>query len=177
MKLRRHLSENTTNYEIQDEDALHSVLIKEMSNYDEYPRMNGQAPPLREIDAQPVRQHVFGNPFKVNKVQFLSISTRTKLALFFLQPIDEIDELVGSTAVPQQMPRKRSQLEQALSPGLSAMKKKRTRLYSLLIDAFILFFSSALVLKNYVYRRHSFNGGPPSPATSTSSTDDGREKH
>ncbi len=68
MKLRRHLSQNSNHYEIQDEDALHSVPIKEMSNYDEYPRMNGQAPPLREIDAQPVRQHVFGNPFKVNKV-------------------------------------------------------------------------------------------------------------
>jgi integrator complex subunit 6 len=69
MKLRRHLSQHTNRYEIQDEDALHSVPIKEMSNYDEYPRMNGQAPPLREIDAQPVRQHVFGNPFKVNKVR------------------------------------------------------------------------------------------------------------
>ena len=59
MKLRRHLSQTSNQYEIQDEDALHSVPIKEMSNYDEYPRMNGQAPPLREIDAQPVRQHVF----------------------------------------------------------------------------------------------------------------------
>lgn len=70
MKIRRHLSDTCSNYEIQDEDALHSIPIKEMSNYDEYPRMNGQAPPLREIDAQPVRQHVFGNPFKVNKVTF-----------------------------------------------------------------------------------------------------------
>jgi integrator complex subunit 6 len=68
MKLRRNLLQNTNNYEIQDDDALHSVPIKEMSNYDEYPRITGQAPPLREIDAQPVRQHVFGNPFKVNKV-------------------------------------------------------------------------------------------------------------
>ncbi|CAF3070246.1 unnamed protein product [Rotaria sp. Silwood2] len=144
-KLRRHLVQNTNNYEIQDEDALHSVPIKEMSNYDEYPRANAQVAPLREIDAQPVRQHVFGNPFKVNK------------------PIDEIDDLVGSTAVSQQQQqltsRKRSQLEQNLTSGLSAMKKKRT----------------PLVLKNYVYRRHlsiSGSSGPPSPATSTTSTDD-----
>ena len=68
-KLRRHLLHSANNHEIQDEDALHSVPIKEMSNYDEYPRANGYAPPLREIDAQPVRQHVFGNPFKVNKVR------------------------------------------------------------------------------------------------------------
>jgi hypothetical protein len=94
---------------------------------------------------------------------------------FFFKPIDEIDELVGSTAVPQQMPRRRSQLEQALSPGLNPMRKKRTRLYSFFIDLCIPF-PLALVLKNYVYRRHASNGsgsGPPSPATSTTSTDDG----
>jgi hypothetical protein len=94
---------------------------------------------------------------------------------FFFKPIDEIDDLIGSTAVPQQIPRKRSQLEQALSPGLNPMKKKRTRLYSFFIYLCIRF-HLALVLKNYVYRRHSSNGGssgPPSPATSTTSTDDG----
>jgi hypothetical protein len=70
MKLRRHLSQkdNVNHPLLQDDDALHSVPIKEVSNYDEYPRANGQAPPLRDIDAQPVRQHVFGNPCKVNKV-------------------------------------------------------------------------------------------------------------
>ncbi|CAF2136630.1 unnamed protein product [Rotaria magnacalcarata] len=147
IKLRRHLLQNSNNYEIQDEDALHSVPIKEMSNYDEYPRATSQIAPLREIDAQPVRQHVFGNPFKVNK------------------PIDEIDELVGSSAVsqPQQATsRKRSQLESTLTSGIGGMKKKRT----------------PLVLKNYVYRRHlsigsgGGNSGPPSPAISTTSTDD-----
>lgn len=71
MKLRRHLLQNTSASEIQDDDALHSIPIKEMSNYDEYPRANGQPAPLREIDAQPVRQHVFGNPFKVNKVRMI----------------------------------------------------------------------------------------------------------
>ncbi|CAF1395848.1 unnamed protein product [Adineta steineri] len=144
MKLRRQLLHNSNNYDIQDEDSLHSVPIKEMSNYDEYPRTHGQAPPLREIDAQPVRQHVFGNPFKVNK------------------PIDEIDELVGAAAVPQQQQlpsRKRAQSEQSLTLASGSLKKKRT----------------PLVLKNYVYRRHlsiSGSSGPPSPATSISSTDD-----
>ena len=40
-------------------------------------------------------------------------------------------------------------------------------------------FLIALVLKNYVYRRHLSIGGssgPPSPATSTTSTDDGTIK-
>ena len=40
----------------------------------------------------------------------------------------------------------------------------------------LLIFFLALVLKNYVYRRHSFNGGPSSPATSTTSTDDGEKE-
>lgn len=72
IKLRRHFLQNDLNKIstiLPDDDALHSVPIKEMSNYDEYPRANGQPAPLREIDAQPVRQHVFGNPFKVNKVR------------------------------------------------------------------------------------------------------------
>ena len=69
MKLRQTLINNNLNYEIQDDDALHSIPIKEMSNYDEYPNRNSQPAPLREIDAAPVRQHVFGNPFKVNKVR------------------------------------------------------------------------------------------------------------
>jgi integrator complex subunit 6 len=70
MKLRRHVLQIDVNQtsDLQDDDTLHSVPIKEMSNYDEYPRANGQPAPLRDIDAQPVRQHVFGNPFKVNKV-------------------------------------------------------------------------------------------------------------
>ena len=70
LKLRRHFLQNDYGKasDIQDDDARHSVPVKEMSNYDEYPRTHGQAPPLRDIDAQPVRQHVFGNPFKVNKV-------------------------------------------------------------------------------------------------------------
>ncbi|CAF4314230.1 unnamed protein product, partial [Adineta steineri] len=77
-------------------------------------------------------------------------------------PIDEIDELVGAAAVPQQQQlpsRKRAQSEQSLTLASGSLKKKRT----------------PLVLKNYVYRRHlsiSGSSGPPSPATSISSTDD-----
>lgn len=110
IKLRRHFLQNDLNKIstiLPDDDALHSVPIKEMSNYDEYPRANGQPAPLREIDAQPVRQHVFGNPFKVNK------------------PIDEIDEFVGSTTMTTQTPKKRPASDQNLS---SIPKRKRTTL-------------------------------------------------
>jgi hypothetical protein len=55
-----------------------------------------------------------------------------------LQPIDEIDELIGSAAIPQQQPqqltsRKRPLLEQSLAIGLSTMKKKRTRSFDFLL--------------------------------------------
>ncbi|CAF0859992.1 unnamed protein product [Didymodactylos carnosus] len=85
---------------LQDEDALHSIPIKEMGNYDEYPR--NQQQPLREIESQPVRQHVFGNPFKVNK------------------PIDEIDECAGSSSQMRKRP-----LEQQT---INSKNKKRTTL-------------------------------------------------
>ncbi|XP_074658084.1 integrator complex subunit 6-like [Tubulanus polymorphus] len=48
-----------------DDDQLHSIPVHEMGNYQEY--LKNFVMPLREIDTQPVRQHMFGNPFKVNK--------------------------------------------------------------------------------------------------------------
>ncbi|CAF1553658.1 unnamed protein product, partial [Adineta steineri] len=50
-------------------------------------------------------------------------------------PIDEIDELVGAAAVPQQQQlpsRKRAQSEQSLTLASGSLKKKRTRSYLLL---------------------------------------------
>jgi hypothetical protein len=46
-----------------DEDDMHSVPIQDMGNYHEY--LKSQAQPLRELEAQLVRQHMFGNPFKL----------------------------------------------------------------------------------------------------------------
>ncbi|XP_050666237.1 integrator complex subunit 6 [Leptidea sinapis] len=48
-----------------DEDSVHSMPVAQMGNYQEYlKRMPSQ---LREIESQPVRQHMFGNPFKIDK--------------------------------------------------------------------------------------------------------------
>ena len=38
-----------------------------MGNYQDY--LKRMPSPLREIENTPVRQHMFGNPFKVNKVR------------------------------------------------------------------------------------------------------------
>ena len=47
-------------------DIVHSVPVQQMGNYQEYLKKMPQ--PLRELETQPVRLHMFGNPFKVNKV-------------------------------------------------------------------------------------------------------------
>ncbi|XP_051683536.1 integrator complex subunit 6-like isoform X5 [Oryctolagus cuniculus] len=63
----------------QDEDALHSVPVAQMGNYQEY--LKTLTSPLREIDPdQPKRLHTFGNPFKQDKKGMM---------------IDEADEFVA----------------------------------------------------------------------------------
>ncbi|XP_060531461.1 integrator complex subunit 6 [Cylas formicarius] len=49
----------------QDLDSAHSLPIAQMGNYQEY--LKKQTPQLREIESAPVRQHMFGNPFKIDK--------------------------------------------------------------------------------------------------------------
>ncbi|CAG9761952.1 unnamed protein product [Ceutorhynchus assimilis] len=49
----------------QDLDVAHSLPISQMGNYQEY--LKKQTPQLREIETAPVRQHMFGNPFKIDK--------------------------------------------------------------------------------------------------------------
>ena len=66
-----------------DEDDLHSVAIQEMGNYHEY--LKNQAPALRELETQMVRQHMFGNPFKL-------VSKDQKTSLFGADEIDEVFE-------------------------------------------------------------------------------------
>lgn len=50
---------------VQDQDSAHSLPISQMGNYQEY--LKRQTPQLREIESVPVRQHMFGNPFKIDK--------------------------------------------------------------------------------------------------------------
>jgi hypothetical protein len=62
-----------------DEDDLHSLPIHDMGNYHEY--LKNQAAPLRELESQMVRQHMFGNPFKLVSKDRLAFGA------------DEIDEV------------------------------------------------------------------------------------
>ena len=42
------------------------MAVSQMGNYQDY--LKRQPSPLREIETVPVRQHMFGNPFKIDKV-------------------------------------------------------------------------------------------------------------
>ncbi|KAG9510749.1 Integrator complex subunit 6-A [Fragariocoptes setiger] len=49
----------------KDEDLIHSLPVSQMGNYQDY--LNKQPTPLRELESTPPRQHMFGNPFKIDK--------------------------------------------------------------------------------------------------------------
>ncbi len=64
-----YLQASHTNSRLVDDDLTHSLPIGQMGNYQDY--IKKQPVPLREIESQPVRQHMFGNPFKINKNMIL----------------------------------------------------------------------------------------------------------
>jgi hypothetical protein len=72
-----------------DDDDMHSVPIQDMGNYHEY--LKNQAQPLRELEAQLVRQHMFGNPFKL-------VSKDQKNSMGGMFGADEIDEIHEESA-------------------------------------------------------------------------------
>ena len=86
----------------QDEDEMHNIPVQQMGNYQEY--MKNMPQPLREIETQPVRQHTFGNPFKVNKNIM----------------IDEADEVMAG---PQAV-RKRVNIEMGCASPAGSKKRK-----------------------------------------------------
>jgi integrator complex subunit 6 len=79
-KTRPQLSKYTKSLNI---DEFHSVSIQDMGNYHDY--LKQQTQPLREVDETTlVRQHMFGNPFK--------LVSKDQKALFGTDEIDEVLE-------------------------------------------------------------------------------------
>ena len=66
-------------------DDVHSMPVSQMGNYQEY--LKRIAPPLREIESTPVRQHMFGNPFKIDKVRFFHTGKSHFQNIYFLRYI------------------------------------------------------------------------------------------
>lgn len=60
-----YLQMSLSHTRLQDDDQLHNMPVGQMGNYQEYLKRMPQ--PLREIESAPVRQHMFGNPFKIDK--------------------------------------------------------------------------------------------------------------
>lgn len=97
-----------------DEDYLHSMPVSQMGNYQEY--LKRMQPQLREIESAPVRQHMFGNPFKIDKRMM----------------VDEADiDLVGNAAsthgnsASHRGAVKRSASHSGLDPGSPRPPNKR----------------------------------------------------
>ena len=93
-----------------DEDTRHTLPIGQMGNYQDY--LKKQPTPLRELESAPVRQHMFGNPFKTNK------------NLMMMDEVSGVDEVQivtpGAPPVAQQRGLKR-----VAEQPLSAPPKRR----------------------------------------------------
>ena len=91
-----------SNIKYQDDDQMHSLPVAQMGNYQEY--LKRMPTPLRELEPTAVRQHMFGNPFKIDKKG--------------VAMVDETDiDLVGSGGSPMNprsgLPNKRSSEREA----------------------------------------------------------------
>ncbi|KAL0268594.1 UNVERIFIED_CONTAM: hypothetical protein PYX00_010465 [Menopon gallinae] len=70
LKMRKNfLHTSLSQVKLMDEDFRHSMPLSQMGNYQEH--LKRLTPPLKEIETAPVRQHMFGNPFKIDKVSEL----------------------------------------------------------------------------------------------------------
>lgn len=63
--MRANFMQPPSRIKFKDEDQIHTLPVSQMGNYQDY--LKKQPTPLREIESTPVRQHMFGNPFKIDK--------------------------------------------------------------------------------------------------------------
>lgn len=63
--MRSNFMQPPSRIKFKDEDQIHTLPVAQMGNYQDY--LKKQPAPLREIESTPVRQHMFGNPFKIDK--------------------------------------------------------------------------------------------------------------
>ncbi|XP_040580954.1 integrator complex subunit 6-A [Lepeophtheirus salmonis] len=65
VRMETNFLKSMRNSKLVDDDTKHSLPIGLMGNYQDF--LKHMPPPLREIEDIPIRQHMFGNPFKINK--------------------------------------------------------------------------------------------------------------
>merc|ERR1719495_468179 len=84
--------------QLVDSDTRHSLPIGQMGNYQDY--LKKQPLPLRELESAPVRQHMFGNPFKTNKNLMMMTDEVSGIG-----GVDEIQIVTPGTPQPVQQQR------------------------------------------------------------------------
>lgn len=155
-----YLQPTLSSIKLLDDDITHSLAIGQMGNYQDY--LKKMPMPLREIESQPVRQHMFGNPFKFNKSMILD------------EVMDEMAPGMPGGGGPSQPGNERSgggyspkgnkrQAQESLSLGFSGpMGAKRTK--------------KGPLPKDYVFRKtppstptHEPSPSPPPPSHQTQS--------
>ncbi|KAJ8684130.1 hypothetical protein QAD02_019922 [Eretmocerus hayati] len=94
-----------------DDDYVHSMPVSQMGNYQEY--LKRMTPPLREIESTPVRQHMFGNPFKIDKRMM----------------VDEADiDMMGATSTSKGLKRSLAMADTgSMSPSLNPSRPPSKR--------------------------------------------------
>ena len=87
-----------------------------MGNYHEY--LKNQAQPLRELETQMVRQHMFGNPFKlVSKDQKTSMFGADEIDEVFEESAENIQHQQQKSQVPASSPTTQSNLKRGAGSG------------------------------------------------------------
>ena len=87
----------------QDEDQVHSLPVSQMGNYQEY--LKRMPVPLRELESAPVRQHMFGNPFKLDKSRGM------------IDEATDIDLVGNGGSSPVRSPKRHNSESYPSSPG------------------------------------------------------------
>lgn len=91
IKLHHIFFQKESAVKFQNDDQLHNLPVSQMGNYQEY--VKKLPTPLREIDPQPTRQHMFGNPFKLDKKNVMMIDET------------DIDMMPGGNSSPRGLKR------------------------------------------------------------------------
>jgi len=129
----------STHTQTVDSDTRHTLPIAQMGNYQDY--LKKQPMPLRELESQPVRQHMFGNPFKINKNLIMGADEVSGMGA-----IDEV-QLVG-VAGPQSSPAGRGVKRAAEAMQQPGPPKRR----------------KGALPKDYQYQSPSSSPARPSPS-------------
>ena len=103
-----------------DDDTRHSLPISQMGNYQDH--LKKMPMPLREIESAPVRQHMFGNPFKINKNMIMDEVVMDEVSL-----VPNGNHGTGSGGTSPKGVKRPAASQPAESPSLNMMGTKRTR--------------------------------------------------